>query len=174
MKNINNDSQAEVKLLKVGETLTDNADGNPEPSSLSNDKQACVEIRQGVCIKCNNVITNKRKGLKFCSPKCRNAYNAYQWCLKNNKFKKPGVGSGGNQEGENNHMYKTGIGIYNKKAFANLPNICNRCKSLKNLLVHHKDENRSNNELDNLEILCKRCHQQHHETRDNLGRYTKG
>lgn len=174
MENINKKSQAEVKLLKVGETLTDNADGNPEPSTTTSVVEACVETRQGVCIKCNNVITKKRKGLKFCSPKCRSAYNAYQWCLRKGKFKKPGVGSGGNQEGQNNHMYKTGIGSYSKKGFANLPNICNKCQSLENLLVHHKDENRSNNELDNLEILCKRCHQKHHETRDKLGRYAKG
>lgn len=167
-------SQAEVKLLKLGETLTDNADGNPEPSNSENSEWACVETRQGVCIKCNNVITNKRKGLKFCSPRCRNAYNTYQYCLRKGKFKKPGGGSGGNQEGENNHMYKTGIGTYSKKGFTNLPNICNRCQSKENLLIHHKDENRSNNELCNLEILCKRCHQKHHETRDTLGRYTKG
>jgi len=167
-------SQAEVKLLKFGETLTDNADGNPEPSTLVNTEGACVETRQGVCIKCSNVIINKRKGLKFCSSKCRNAYNAYQWCLRKSKFKKPGVGSGGNQQGENNHQYKTGIGTYSKKGFANLPNVCNRCQSLEKLLVHHIDEDRSNNELYNLEILCKRCHQKHHETRDNLGKYTKG
>jgi hypothetical protein len=135
---------------------------------------ACVETRQGVCIKCDNVITNKRKGLKFCSSKCRNAYNTYQWCLRQNKFEKPGVGRGGNQEGVNNHQYKTGIGTYSKKGFANLPNVCNRCQSLENLLVHHMDEDRSNNELYNLEILCKGCHQKHHETRDNLGRYAKG
>lgn len=166
-------SQAEVKLLKVGETLASNVDGNTEPSIITNVIRACVETGQGVCIKCNNVITNKRKGLKFCSSKCRSAYNAYQWCLRNNKFVKPGVGSGGSQEGEDNHMYKTGKGSYSKKGFANLPNICNRCQSLERLLVHHIDENRDNNELHNLEILCKRCHQKHHETRDEQGKYAK-
>jgi len=174
MEIINNESQAEIKLLKFGEPLTDNADGNPEPSLVENSTMACVETRQGVCIKCNNVITNKRKRLKFCSPKCRNAYNAYQWCLRKSKFEKPGVGSGGNQKGEKNHMYKTGIGSYSKKGFTNLPNVCNRCGDLEKLLVHHKDENRSNNELDNLEILCKRCHQEHHSARDISGKYTKG
>lgn len=167
-------SQAESKPFKVGETLTDNADGNPEPSRLDSSNQACVESRQRVCIKCNNVITNKRKGLIYCSSKCRSAYNSYKWSIKNNKFKKPGVGSGGNQEGINNHQYKNGIGNYNKLAFKNKINICNRCSSVENLLVHHIDHDRSNNELDNLEILCKRCHQKHHENRDSSGRYTKG
>jgi hypothetical protein len=57
--------QAELKLPKLGETLTDNADGNPEPSILENSNKACVETRQGVCIKCNNVITKTRKELKY-------------------------------------------------------------------------------------------------------------
>jgi len=166
--------RAESKLLKFGETLTEKAEGNPEPSISSNDGRACVETGQGVCIKCGNVITKKRKGLKYCSVKCRNAYISYQWCLRNNKFLKPGCGSGGNQEDVNNHMYKTGIGSYNKKAFKNLPNLCNRCGSLEMLLVHHIDENRRNNELLNLEILCKKCHQEYHCKRDILGKYTKG
>lgn len=38
---------AEVKPFKVGEALTDNADGNPEPSS--SEEQACVETRRRVC-----------------------------------------------------------------------------------------------------------------------------
>lgn len=42
---------AEVKLLKVGEHLTGNADGNPEPSTLEISKEACVETRREVCIK---------------------------------------------------------------------------------------------------------------------------
>ena len=166
--------QAEVKPFKVGETLTDNADGNPEPSRLENSNQACVETGQRVCIKCNNVIINKRKGLKFCSAKCRTAYNTYQWCLRHNKFQKPGSGSGGNQDGHKNHMYRTGIGTYHKTAFTNKVNECERCGSIENLLAHHRDEDRDNNELDNLEILCKGCHQKHHETRDKSGRYTKG
>jgi hypothetical protein len=169
-----NKSQAELKLLKVRETLTDNADGNPEPSRLENSNQACAETRQEVCIKCGNVITKKRKGVKFCSDKCRTAYNAYKWCLKHNKFKDPGVGSGGNQEGDRNHNYKTGKGSYNKKAFKFKESVCNKCESTENLLVHHVDGNRSNNELYNLEILCKKCHQEHHTKRDSLGRYTKG
>ncbi len=166
--------KAELKPFKVGELLLLLVEDNPEPSRLENSNQACVETRQRVCIKCNNVIANPRKGLKFCSSKCRSAYNSYQWCLRNSKFKKPGVGSGNNQKGEDNHMYKTGIGTYHKKAFKNKAHICERCSMTENLLVHHIDENRNNNELHNLEILCKKCHQKHHETRDAQGKYAKG
>jgi len=167
-------NKAEEKPFKVGEALTSDVDGNTEPSTSENSEEACVETRRRVCIKCNNVIPlNKYKNAKFCSDKCRSAYNAYKYCLKHNKFKKPGIGSGGNQLGTDNHMYKTGIGTYNKLAFANKEHKCERCTDTNNLLVHHKDHNRENNELDNLEILCKRCHQKHHEYRDSQGRYTK-
>lgn len=49
--NYTESNQAEVKPFKVGEPLTDCADGNTEPSSLENSKQACVETRRKVCIK---------------------------------------------------------------------------------------------------------------------------
>lgn len=166
-------SQAEVKLLKFKETLTSNVDGDLEPSRLENSNWACAETRQGVCIKCSNVITNKRKGLKFCSSRCRTAYNSYNHYLRKNKFKKPGAGSGGNQIGRNNHQYKNGIGTYRNIAFEFKDAVCEQCNSTLNLLAHHIDENRSNNELHNLKILCKKCHQDYHCKRDNLGRYAK-
>jgi DNA-directed RNA polymerase subunit M/transcription elongation factor TFIIS len=124
-------SQAEIKSFKLGETLPSNVGGNPEPSSSENSERACVETRQRVCIHCNNVITNPRKGLKYCSPKCRSAYISYRWSLKNKKFKKPGVGSGGNQKSKRNHMYKNGIGIYHKLAFDEKEHTCERCGSKK-------------------------------------------
>lgn len=168
-------SQAELKPLKVGETVVSNVTGNPEPSSLSSDEQACVETRRGVCIKCKGAIPSiKYKNTKYCSDKCRSAYLSYKHRVKTGKINKPGVGSGGNQYGTDNHMYKTGIGTYSKRAFAHYGRLCNRCSSTVHLVVHHKNEDRTDNTLKNLEVLCKSCHQKHHETRDLTGRYTKG
>ena len=162
---------AEVKSFKLREPLTDNADGNPEPSLVIEEG---AETRRRVCIRCNMPIIGKYKSAKYCSIRCRQAEISYRHRVKTGKIRKPGVGSGGNQLDKDNHQYKTGIGLYSKKGFENLPNICNRCKGNINLLVHHIDHNRSNNELNNLEILCKKCHQAHHTRRDESGRYTKG
>lgn len=166
-------TKAEVKPFKVGGALTSNVEGNTEPSILENSNRACVETRREVCIKCNNVILSKRSK-KFCSDRCRNAYRSYKWRIKKGLIKKPGVGSGGNQFGSNNHQYtgKSGAGGC-MRAMRELPNICNRCGSTKFLVAHHIDHNRKNNELSNFEILCKRCHQKHHENRDSQGKYTK-
>lgn len=171
MENIN--SQAEIKPFKVGEVLTGNADDNPEPSRSKD--QACVETRRRVCKRCNTVIdSSKYKNAIYCSITCRNAENAYRHAVKTGRIKKPGVGSGGAQLGTDNHMYKTGIGTYSEKAFEFYGRMCNRCSSTEYLVVHHNDEDRTNNDISNLEVLCKSCHQKYHETRDELGRYTKG
>jgi hypothetical protein len=36
--------------------------------------------------------------------------------------------------------------------------ICEICGSIKYINVHHKDENEKNNNRDNLQILCRKCH----------------
>jgi hypothetical protein len=82
---------------------------------------------------------------------------------------KVGIGSGNNQgRGPKHHSYKTGIGAYTKIGKDLLGDNCERCgKELNKSLsytwcTHHIDHDRSNNSIDNLELLCKSCHQKHH------------
>jgi hypothetical protein len=163
---------AEEKPFKVGEGLTDNADANTEPSILDSSSRACVETRRGVCIKCGNVIPqNLYKSAKFCTNVCRNAFNSHKWRVKKGLISKPFVGSGNNQTKDIN---KNCAKIACKKALKILPNVCNRCQSTEKLVAHHIDHNRSNNDISNFEILCKKCHQNHHTIRnENTGKYTK-
>lgn len=71
--------------------------------------------------------------------------------------------------------YGTGKGhdAYRALAFGNLPHRCRECgyKRIPDVLhVHHKDGNRDNNALSNLEILCPTCHTEHHFlNRDHKG-----
>jgi hypothetical protein len=163
------DSQAEVKIRKFREPSARNGGGNPEPS-LENKEGA--ETRHGLCKKCNEPIpVHKYKNAKFCSDKCRTAFASHKWRVEHGLIKVPNVGSGGNQWGKDNHQYKTGVGTYSKKAFEHYGKICNRCSIEKNLLVHHIDHDRSNNDLSNLEVLCKKCHQNHHCIRDEEGKF---
>lgn len=132
-----------------------------------------MAIEDRKCIKCGgNIPVTKYKNAKYCSDKCRNAYITYKWAVKN-KIKNPGVGSGGaNAKGEHDSSYKNGFGIFVKVAFDNYPALCNRCESVRNLCVHHRNEDRKDNKISNLEILCKSCHQKHHAIRDKqTGRY---
>lgn len=89
-----------------------------------------------------------------------------------NRYKQKGAYKWEMPKGVDSPFYKNGIGIFRKQALSVLPNICNRCESTSNLCVHHKDYNRSNNDVGNWEILCKSCHQQEHLVRDEYGRFT--
>lgn len=48
---------------------------------------------------------------------------------------------------------------YREKALKELGKKCQECGSSENLVVHHKDKNRANNNIENLEVLCRSCHQ---------------
>lgn len=61
--------------------------------------------------------------------------------------------------------YKNGEGSYRKLALRLLPNECVKCgykKIVEILQVHHKDKDRSNNKIGNLEIICPTCHHEFH------------
>ena len=72
--------------------------------------------------------------------------------------------------GKNNLNWKGGISqdYYQRIAFENFPNLCNICSSLNQLRVHHKDRNKFNNDLNNLIIVCKSCHNKIHDKWKNL------
>lgn len=159
-------SQAEVKIRKFSEPSACNDGGNTEPSPVEREG---AETKHGLCLKCNGQIpSDKYRNAKYCSTKCRNATTSYRHRVKSGKIQLPGVGSGNNQgHGKNNSKYRTGIGLYSKLGFKHHGRICNRCAVTNNLLVHHIDEDRTNNSISNLEVLCKKCHQNHHCIRDN-------
>jgi len=77
--------------------------------------------------------------------------------------------------GENNPHYKNGIGSYRQRAWKMLPHKCRKCgiENDKILIIHHKDRDRKNNKMENLEILCLNCHFLAHgfNTTLNLGKY---
>jgi 5-methylcytosine-specific restriction endonuclease McrA len=46
---------------------------------------------------------------------------------------------------------------------------CARCGSTTRLDIHHKDRNKQNQDLSNLEVLCHRCHMQEHAMTQETG-----
>lgn len=78
----------------------------------------------------------------------------------------------GFMEGENNPGYVNGKFTEWKKNIQLLPLECNHCGKIKKRMeVHHKDRNRQNNSLDNLERLCASCHK---KADYKLGRTKRG
>jgi hypothetical protein len=84
------------------------------------------------------------------------------------RYKQKGTYKWEMPKGKDSPSYKNGFGIFQKIAFDNLPNECSRCGSTVNLCVHHKDRNRKHNEVCNLEIVCKSCHQKEHDAAAHL------
>jgi len=50
-----------------------------------------------------------------------------------------------------------------RKEILELQQVCQLCKSEKFLVVHHIDKNKKNNNIDNLVVLCRRCHGKVHQ-----------
>jgi hypothetical protein len=66
---------------------------------------------------------------------------------------------------ERNGQWKGGVNDdYCKRiAIENLKQECAVCKSIERLNVHHKDRDRKNNKLENLIMLCHKCHRKIHK-----------
>lgn len=84
---------------------------------------------------------------KFCSKQCNGKTSASEWSPKFTTVRK-------------------------KMLKSNMITACNRCgydKEPRILGVHHKDRNRLNNEISNLEVLCPNCHSLEHLKHINHG-----
>lgn len=61
---------------------------------------------------------------------------------------------------ENNGNYRGGISIYRTLAFDDygLEEKCYHCDETNDVIIHHKDKNRYNNDVSNLRPVCRSCH----------------
>ncbi len=70
-------------------------------------------------------------------------------------------GDGPDVRGPEHPSYVNGIGRYREQAFAIYGRACTVCGKTgegRQIDVHHRDEDRSNNSIDNLAVLCRGCH----------------
>ena len=72
----------------------------------------------------------------------------------------------GEMNGNKHPQYKHGKYCYRDVIPPEMRVQCWECFSHKNIDVHHKDGNRENNDISNLEVLCHSCHiKKHAKTR---------
>lgn len=102
----------------------------------------------GICPVCNK---------KFNQPKSSKQNTTCSYSCSNTFFR----------SGKNNPNYKTEatLGTYRAKALKYYGNCCKKCSysNIDALEVHHIDNNRNNNALENLEVLCANCHTLQHK-----------
>lgn len=134
------------------------------------------------CNACGKPYKPTGRNQKYCSYTCSAPIRVARSRAYYDKHYRTGTGSGGNQQGANNHQWKGGASpyFYQRKKLDSLASpACERCgtdlsKYVRNAnnrgywTVHHKDHNTSNNDLGNLELLCKRCHQVEHRCWENF------
>jgi len=109
------------------------------------------------CAYCGDIFTKpisrikkSKSGFHFCTRKCKDMAQRLDGLTE---IQPPHYGTG-------DGSYK-----YRETAFEYYSHQCNRCgydKFEAVLVVHHKDRNRGNNEISNLEILCCNCHKEEH------------
>jgi hypothetical protein len=94
-------------------------------------------------------VSRSKSGLFFC---CKSHKNASQRI-------------GGIEAIQPSHYGTSTIIPYRKKAFDTYPHRCDVCgydKYMSVLQVHHRDRDRSNNDVANLQIVCPTCHVEIH------------
>ena len=134
------------------------------------------KFQQKRCLNCAYFYTPTGSSSKFCSIDCRNEFYRPRIRIRNRKIrlaqgKLVGVGKGGAPHfGKRNPMWKNGISIFlrMRPIIKTRRRFCEHCgKDLEDAthyqwVVHHKDRNRLNNKMSNLQLLCKSCHQIEH------------
>jgi hypothetical protein len=126
------------------------------------------------CENCPNQYTPTGPAARFCSS-CR-VLKKKESRERDKAKRRTGVGSGNSpfNKGKLSPVYKNGIGQYKKIRDEKLKQQgykCNRCDETADIsnynpykwCGHHIDHDRTNNEPDNIEVICKRCHQIEHE-----------
>lgn len=94
-------------------------------------------------LKTPTAIRLSKTGNLYCSRNCA--------VIKNNTLFR---------SGENHPNFYNGSGSYRSRKLSSCENKCEDCgiDDIRVLQIHHKDENRKNNKLENLTILCANCH----------------
>ena len=132
----------EVELKRYNSSKTKNFYCSTECCNHKNSiKYLCATCGKEVWKKESQVLRSKT-GNVYCSRSCANSMNNHLFRV-----------------GENNPNYK-GVS-YRTIAFKTYENKCLVCgwkEDIRILEVHHIDENRNNNSIENLCILCPTCH----------------
>jgi hypothetical protein len=141
------------------------------------EKHEKVHLNCVICNKEFSVIPHRQKTAKYCSRKCYNksligrgsvkheCLHCHKefWDSPSKKRKYCSILCTGKSQKE---TFKPKFSTVRKAMIARgLLVKCNRCgfdEFPQILGVHHKDRNRNNNEMDNLEVLCPNCHSMEH------------
>jgi hypothetical protein len=133
------------------------------------------KLKERACNICSSVYLPTGSCSKYC-PVCRPIETKRvanegikRWGFAKGYLNGKGSGSA-TGKGKDNHMYTYGVANFQqyareRKATIGLCEVCG--KDIKHAthyewVGHHKDHDRTNNDISNLLLICKRCHQIEH------------
>lgn len=143
----------------------------------------CMYKYPRTCVQCGISFLSRRKEGLYCSKKChvtyryRNGKVELKCATCGDIFKTCVAGSRRSKHiycsrecmwaGKIKDLPRTNVWGSVRKWFSRYGRMkeCARCKFSDEpgiLVIHHKDRNRDNNKLDNLEVLCPNCHAREH------------
>jgi len=130
------------------------------------------------CLQCGKAFYKPKSldRIKFCCDKC---YRENRKTWKLSKEWKEKISKGHLSEAtefkkgehiEENHLnWKGGKRYYAVMAKRRKGNKCEICNSIEDIEVHHIDRNIENNNIENLQVLCNKCHiKRHRENKPHL------
>lgn len=156
--------------------------------SLDNLQKAGYKPKDRACRKCNETFFAIGPSAVHCST-CASEIHKEKVKITMDNYRRRkginvGVGSGNNPWDENHGSYgnqfavksRPDYGTKNYRKFARevKGNTCEKCNILLDFTVkwswciHHKDRNRKNNNINNLELLCRKCHAIEHKCNNHL------
>lgn len=124
-----------------------------------------IQRNEKSCDTCHKPFIPTGANCKRC-PACRRIRHV-EYCKE--RWHSTYIKKGYNQKGSSNNAWKGGSSpaYYRRKATEEYGTMCVRC-SAPAVLVHHKNGNKRDSSAQNLEVLCKRCHQLQHTCANNL------
>ena len=109
---------------------------------------------------CKDCGGKKASNEKLYCKKCGYKHRVRPNGLKYNIVKENQGWNNSNKVFDKAIRFKNGEYSYRKMMLSKYKNICEECRQTSNnIQIHHKDENRQNNNKNNLMILCPSCHQ---------------
>lgn len=121
-------------------------------NSLPKKKPNCI------CAVCKTAIyknasekENSKSGLFFCNRKCKEKGQSLNFGLKEIQPKHYGTA----KKDDVYHYRRIAFNAYDKTKCS----LCGYSSHPEILVVHHKDKNRMNDSVDNLQVLCPNCHE---------------
>lgn len=142
--------------------------GATKSCGCSQNPSGKIRKKEKYCLNCGKEL---HKGqYKYCSSLCQQEYQRKEYIKKVNNGEESGLKKSGNttkiSDSIRTYLFKKYDNKCQKCGWGEINPTTGKCP----LEIHHKDGNRTHNDLDNLELLCPNCHSQ---TDNYAGKHNK-